>query len=88
MYPPNPEAIHCITMSQIAALAANVVAETPRAGQGEMDAKPRPDPNTNNTKETAVATNAPAMMAPQDAALPRACSARGSAICSILFPVN
>jgi hypothetical protein len=90
MYPPNPDDTHCITMSQIAVVIANVVALTPRPGQGEIDANPSPEPSASNTSETDAATNAPAMMAGQEAAdPPRAdsASARDSNVCSIfLFP--
>jgi len=77
-------------MSHIAVVTAKVVALTPRPGHGEIDANPRPEPSANNTNETDAATNAPAMMAGQEAADPtRAYSARGSIICSIfLFPVD
>jgi hypothetical protein len=75
-------------MSHIAVLTANVVADTPWPGQGEIDANPSPEPNVNKTNETETATNAPAMMAAQEAAEPaRAYSARGSNVCAILFPV-
>lgn len=71
-------------MSQIAAVIVNVIAETPRFGQGEIDAKPSPDPNASRVSETAAATKAPAMIAGQDAAdLP---AIPGSVICCTVFP--
>jgi len=87
IYPPNPDDTHCITMSHIAVVMANAFAVTPWPGQGEIDANPRPEPSANSTNETDAATNAPAMMAGQEAADPaRADSARGSKVCSISFP--
>ncbi|MGA2190902.1 MAG: hypothetical protein ABSH33_20480 [Steroidobacteraceae bacterium] len=55
-------------MSQIAVDTVKVVAETPRFGQGEIDANPSPDPTASKTKETDAATKAPAMIAGQDVA--------------------
>jgi hypothetical protein len=46
----------------------NVVAPTPRSAHGDTEAKPSPDPNANKINVVAMATKAPAMMAPQDAA--------------------
>ncbi len=57
-----------MTMSQIAAETVNVVALTPRSAHGDTEAKPSPDPRANNIKETAMATKAPAKIAPHDAA--------------------
>ena len=90
-YPPKPEEIHCVTISQIAEVTTNVVAEMPCPGQGEIAANPSPDPSVKNTSDTAAATKAPAMMAGQDTAdgdvdcdpnvLPRP-----TIDCSIFFP--
>ena len=57
-----------MTISQMAAVAVNMAAEIPWCGQGEIDAKPSPDPSTNSTTDKDAATKAPAMMAPHDAA--------------------
>jgi hypothetical protein len=54
-------------MSQIAVVTVNVVADTPRSGQGEIDANPMPEPSANKTNETPAATKAPAMIAGQEA---------------------
>jgi hypothetical protein len=40
----------------------------PLPGQGEMEAKPNPEPSASRIRETAVATNAPAMIAGHDVA--------------------
>jgi hypothetical protein len=87
MYPPNPDDTHCITMSHIAVVMANVLAVTPWPGQGEIDANPSPEPSASSTNETDAATNAPAMRAGQETAdLASAVSARDSNIWSILIP--
>jgi hypothetical protein len=79
IYPPNPDDTHCITMSHIAVLTANAFAVTPWPGHGEIDANPSPEPSANSTNETDAATDAPAMMAGQEAADPaRADSTRVS----------
>jgi hypothetical protein len=83
-YPPAAEETHCITISQIAVVIANVVAVAPWPGHGEISAKPSPVPNANNTTETDAATNAPAMIAAQDAAEPPgALPGRASIDCSM-----
>src|ERR1700679_3834837 len=63
-----PADTHCVMISQIAVVTANVVPEMPLPGQGDMEAKPKPEPSANRTRETAIATNAPAMIAGHDAA--------------------
>jgi hypothetical protein len=89
IYPPNADDTHCITINHIAVVTANVVAVMPWPGQGEIDANPSPDPSANSTNDTDAATNAPAMMAGQEAADPtRAYSVRGSNVCSISFPID
>ena len=68
MYPPRPAEIHCVTMSQMAVVTVNVVADTPRPGHGDISANPRPDPNASKISDTETATNAPAMIAAHEAA--------------------
>ena len=68
IYPPSAAESHWVTISQIAAVTVNVVAEAPCPGQGEIEANPRPDPRASRTSETDTATTAPAKMAGQDAA--------------------
>jgi hypothetical protein len=63
-----PADTHCVKISQIAAVMANVVPEIPLLGQGETEAKPNPEPSASRIRETAVATNAPAMIADHDVA--------------------
>jgi hypothetical protein len=76
-------------MSHIAVVIANVVAVTPWPDQGEIAANPSAEPSASNSNETDAATNAPAMMAGQEAAdSRRADSARGSNVCSISFSVD
>src|ERR1700733_14245087 len=55
-------------MNQMAVEIAKEVAERPRSCQGDIAAKPWPDPRANNTSDRPEATNAPAMIADQDAA--------------------
>jgi hypothetical protein len=55
-------------MSQIAAFTVKPVADAPCPGHGDTMAKPRPEPNASSTIEAAMATNAPAKIAGQDAA--------------------
>src|SRR3982074_2044676 len=74
IYPPIADDTHCITISHMDVVTANVVAVMPRPDQGEIAASPSPEPSAKSANETAVATNAPAMMAGQEAADP----ARGS----------
>jgi hypothetical protein len=89
IYPPNADDTHCITMSHIAVVTANVVAVTPRPDQGEIAANPSPEPSASNTNETDAATNAPATMAGQVAAdPPRGDSVGDSNTCSMSFPVD
>jgi hypothetical protein len=66
MYPPNPDEIHCVTMSQIAELTTKVAGDTPCPRHGDMAANPNPDPNVKSTRDIAAATKAPAIMADQD----------------------
>ncbi|HTB65140.1 MAG TPA: hypothetical protein VK727_02865 [Steroidobacteraceae bacterium] len=56
-----------MTISQMAVVTANVVIEMPWPSQGEIEAKPSPDPSANKTSDTETAANAPAMMADQEA---------------------
>src|SRR3569833_2077288 len=67
-YPPTAEAIHCITMSQIAVMIETVAADAPAFGHAEIEAKPCPVPNALSSSDTAAATAPPAMMAAQDTA--------------------
>ena len=55
-------------MSHIAAFTVKPVAEAPWPGHGETMAKPKPEPNASNMADAAIATNAPAKIAGQDAA--------------------
>ena len=55
-------------ISQMTALIANVDASTPRSAQGEIEAKPKPEPRATNMRLTDTATNAPAKIAPHEAA--------------------
>jgi hypothetical protein len=75
-------------MSQTAALTVKPVADTPCPGHGDTIAKPRPEPNASSMADEAMATNAPAKIAGQDAAdllhpaapEPAASGSRGSEI--------
>jgi hypothetical protein len=67
MYPPRAAEIHCVTISQIAVVTTNVVAETPRSAQGEIEVRSSSDPSAINIKEAPIATKAPAMDAGHDA---------------------
>jgi hypothetical protein len=55
-------------MSPIAVITENVVSETPLLGQGDTEARPRPEASANRISETAAATTAPAMIAAHDTA--------------------
>jgi hypothetical protein len=55
-------------MSQMAAVTAKVVPDTPWLGQGDIEANPRPDPKDSNINETDAATNAPENIAGQETA--------------------
>ena len=52
----------------MAVVIAKAVIDTPWFCQGEIDAKPIPEPKATNINEAATATKAPAKMAGQDAA--------------------
>jgi hypothetical protein len=52
----------------MAVVMANVVADAPRSGQGEIEANPMPDPRAIKMTLAAAATKAPAMMDGHDAA--------------------
>jgi hypothetical protein len=67
----------------MAVITVKVIAETPRFGQGEMDANPSPDPRASRINEAAAATNEPAMIAGQDAADAAADSARLQGRCTV-----
>jgi hypothetical protein len=55
-------------MSQIAVMIEKVVAEAPLPGQGDMEAKPIPEPKVTRIRLAATAVMAPAKIAGQDAA--------------------
>lgn len=48
-------------MSQIAAITVKVVTEAPVLGQGDTDARPKPDPRARMISDNAAAANAPPM---------------------------
>ena len=50
-------------MSHTAAETVNVVAEMPEPDQGEVEAKPRPDPRITRMSVSAAAANAPPRIA-------------------------
>ena len=58
-------ASHCTTISPMAVMTVNVVADAPEFGQGEIDDSPRPAPSASSTSVTDTAANAPATMAAQ-----------------------
>src|ERR1700681_2011624 len=55
-------------MSQIAVITEKVVTDAPLLGQGDMDAKPIPEPKVTKIRVVAAAVMAPAKIAGQDAA--------------------
>src|SRR5579863_4993326 len=55
-------------MNQAAARIPKVATETLLFDQGETDTRPMPAPSISNARDRADATNAPAIMAPQDTA--------------------
>src|SRR5579863_3538098 len=55
-------------MNQAAARMPKVATETLLFDQGETDTRPMPAPSISNARDRADATNAPAIMAPQDTA--------------------
>jgi hypothetical protein len=55
-------------MSPIAVITENVVNETPLLGQGDTEARPRPEASASRISETAAATTEPAMIAAHDTA--------------------
>src|SRR5262245_60628890 len=57
-----------MTMSQIAVITVNVVADAPSPRQGDTDASPSPDPSAIRMRDTEAATNAPARMAGHETA--------------------
>jgi hypothetical protein len=52
-----------MTISQIPAAIVKVLVEMPKAGQGEIDARPNPDPSTRSTSVMAAAATAPPRIA-------------------------
>jgi hypothetical protein len=52
-------------MSHIAIIMVKVVAEAPEFGQGDTDARPKPDPRASKIKEVATVAKAPAIIGGQ-----------------------
>jgi hypothetical protein len=55
-------------MSQIAVIAVKVVTEAPEFGQGDTEAKPKPDPRASKISDNAAVAKAPPMIAAQEIA--------------------
>jgi hypothetical protein len=55
-------------MSQIAVIAVKVVAEAPEFGQGDTEAKPKPDPRASRISDNAAVAKAPPMIAAHEIA--------------------
>jgi hypothetical protein len=55
-------------MSQIAVIAVKVVTEAPEFGQGDTEAKPKPDPRASRIRDNAAVANAPPIIAAQEIA--------------------
>ena len=55
-------------MSQIAVIAVKVVTEAPEFGQGDTEARPKPDPRASRISDKAAVAKAPPMIAAQEIA--------------------
>src|SRR6516165_7222534 len=55
-------------MSQIAVIAVKVVTEAPEFGQGDTEARPKPDPRASSISDNAAIAKAPPMIAAQEIA--------------------
>ena len=55
-------------MSQIAVIAVKVVTEAPEFGQGDTEARPKPDPRANRITDNEAVAKAPPMIAAQEIA--------------------
>jgi hypothetical protein len=55
-------------MSQIAVIAVKVVTEAPEFGQGDTEARPKPDPRAGRISSNAAVVKAPPMIAAQEIA--------------------
>jgi hypothetical protein len=55
-------------MSQIAVIAVKVVSEAPELGQGDTEARPKPDPRASRISDNAAVAKAPPMIAAQEIA--------------------
>ena len=59
---------HCVTMSQMVLATVKLLAERPRFSHGDTAANPRPAPKVTKTTERDTAADAPAKIAPHEAA--------------------
>jgi hypothetical protein len=55
-------------ISQIAVIAVKVVTEAPEFGQGDTDARPKPDPRASRISDNAAVAKAPPMIAAHEIA--------------------
>jgi hypothetical protein len=55
-------------MSQIAVSAVKVITEAPEFGQGDTEARPKPDPRASRISDKAAVARAPPMIAVQEIA--------------------
>ena len=55
-------------MSHIAVITVKVVTEAPEFGQGDTEARPKPDPRASRINDKAAVAKAPPMIAAQDIA--------------------